>query len=387
MKTLKFFAPLALLVAAALPAFPVSKEIVQLQTQVQALQDQMARMQQAFDERMGVMRNLIESSTDKMNQINSGLADLQRTLRQQQGEGGTRTDQLSGQIQALNDSVDELKARMGKIANQLDAMQNAQTTLPAGAATGQPAQQQAPPPDVLYNNGLRDYNAEVLTATLVTVGELDLVEERLQDLGLAPDRAQRVQRRSQAQLDLGDVDQAAQSWMESLSIFRVVNDWFGIIWSLVGLSLVGAARREDERTLRLAGAADRLSREYSLTIWSFRARQLEVARKEAQERLGPRGRGEAAWQEGQAMTTAAALEYALGGERPAVEGLADGGVLSRREREVVTMVASGMTNKEIARRLNIATYTVKSHVHNILEKLGVHSRLEAVAYANRHHLI
>ena len=51
---------------------------------------------------------------------------------------------------------------MGKIGNQLDAMQNAQTTLPAGAATGQPgqpAQQQAPPPDVLYNNGLRDYNA------------------------------------------------------------------------------------------------------------------------------------------------------------------------------------------------------------------------------------
>ena len=163
MKTLKFFAPLALLVAAALPAFPVSKEIVQLQTQVQALQDQMARMQQAFDERMGVMRNLIESSTDKMNQINASLADLQRTLKQQQGEGGTRTDQLSGQIQALNDSVDELKARMGKIGNQLDAMQNAQTTLPPGATTGQSpaqqAQQQAPPPEVLYNNALRDFNA------------------------------------------------------------------------------------------------------------------------------------------------------------------------------------------------------------------------------------
>ena len=163
MKTLKFLVPLALLVAGALPAFPVSKEIVQLQTQVQALQDQMARMQQSFDERMGVMRNLIESSTDKMNQINAGLADLQRTLKQQQADGGTRTDQLSGQIQALNDSVDELKARMGKIGNQLDAMQNAQATLPAGTTPGQPgaqpAQPQAPPPDVLYNNALRDYNA------------------------------------------------------------------------------------------------------------------------------------------------------------------------------------------------------------------------------------
>ncbi len=161
MKTLRILLPLVLLVAATTPAFPVAKEIIQLQTQVQALQDQMSRMQQSFDERMGVMRQLIESSTDKMNQINAGMADVQRTIKQQQAEGGTRTDQLSGQIQALNDSVDELKARMGKIGNQLDAMQNAQTTLPpAGVAPpGQPAQQQAPPPDVLYNNGLRDYNA------------------------------------------------------------------------------------------------------------------------------------------------------------------------------------------------------------------------------------
>jgi tol-pal system protein YbgF len=164
MKTIRFTLPLALLmVVVATPAFPVSKEIIQLQTQVQALQDQMLRMQQSFDERMGVMRNLVEATSDKMNQINTSLSDLQRFIKQQQAEGGTRTDQLSGQIQALNDSVDELKARMGKIGSQLEAMQNAQTTLPAGAATGQPAgqpgQTQAPPPDVLYNNALRDYNA------------------------------------------------------------------------------------------------------------------------------------------------------------------------------------------------------------------------------------
>ena len=164
MKTLKIILPLALLVAVTTPAFPVSKEIIQLQTQVQALQDQMSRMQQSFDERMGVMRNLVESTTDKMNQINASLAELARTIKQQQAEGGTRTDQVSGQIQALNDSVDELKARIGKIGNQLDAVQNAQTTLPAGTTPGQPSgqssgQQQAPPPEVLYNNALRDYNA------------------------------------------------------------------------------------------------------------------------------------------------------------------------------------------------------------------------------------
>ena len=164
MKIQRFLLPLALLVVlAATPAFPVSKEIIQLQTQVQALQDQMARMQQSFDERMGVMRQLIESSTDKMNQISTGMGDLQLAIKQQAAERGTHVDQLSGQIQALNDSVDELKARMTKIASQLDAIQNAQSTLPAGAAAGQPGavtqQQEAPPPDVLYNNALRDYNA------------------------------------------------------------------------------------------------------------------------------------------------------------------------------------------------------------------------------------
>ena len=59
----RFPVRLVVLVALALgtmPAWGASKEIIQLQTQMQQLQDQMARMQQTFDERMGVMKNLIE---------------------------------------------------------------------------------------------------------------------------------------------------------------------------------------------------------------------------------------------------------------------------------------------------------------------------------------
>ena len=44
-------------------------------------------------------------------------------------------------------------------------------------------------------------------------------------------------------------------------------------------------------------------------------------------------------------------------------------------------IAEGLSNKEIASRLNVATHTVKSHVHNILEKLALHTRLEVAAYA------
>lgn len=55
--------------------------------------------------------------------------------------------------------------------------------------------------------------------------------------------------------------------------------------------------------------------------------------------------------------------------------------LTRREHEVVDLIARGMSNKEIARELNIALHTVKSHVHNTLEKLALHTRLELATFA------
>lgn len=58
---------------------------------------------------------------------------------------------------------------------------------------------------------------------------------------------------------------------------------------------------------------------------------------------------------------------------------ARGARLTRRETEIVGMIDGGLTNKEIARRLHIEVATVKNHVHNILEKLGVHRRADAAA--------
>lgn len=56
-------------------------------------------------------------------------------------------------------------------------------------------------------------------------------------------------------------------------------------------------------------------------------------------------------------------------------------VLSKRETEIVKMVAAGMRNKEIADKLSIGEGTVKSHLHSIYEKLGVHGRVELTMYA------
>jgi len=56
--------------------------------------------------------------------------------------------------------------------------------------------------------------------------------------------------------------------------------------------------------------------------------------------------------------------------------------MTRREREIIDLIADGLSNKEIAQRVHLATHTVKSHVHNILEKLALHSRLQLAAYAH-----
>ncbi len=54
--------------------------------------------------------------------------------------------------------------------------------------------------------------------------------------------------------------------------------------------------------------------------------------------------------------------------------------MTSREKEVVELIAEGLSNKQIASQLNLAVDTVKSHVHNILEKLSLHTRLEIASY-------
>jgi tol-pal system protein YbgF len=145
------------------PAWGASKEMVQLQTQVQQLQEQMTAMQRSFDERMGVMKNLVEQDTDAVNKVAAALSGMQAVLQKQQGDSSSHVDQLSSQIQSLNDTLDELKARLAKVSKQLEDMQSSQQSVAAQQAQAQAQQQaqaQAPPPDVLYNNALRDYNGD-----------------------------------------------------------------------------------------------------------------------------------------------------------------------------------------------------------------------------------
>ena len=55
--------------------------------------------------------------------------------------------------------------------------------------------------------------------------------------------------------------------------------------------------------------------------------------------------------------------------------------MAEREKEIIALIVDKMSNKQIAGKLNVATFTVKSHVHNILEKLALHSRLQIANFS------
>jgi tol-pal system protein YbgF len=167
----------------ALPhAFAVSKEMVQLQTQVQQLQDMVQHLQTSNDERMGVVVNLVQQNTDNVNRMMAAVNNLQATLKLENEQRGTGTTQLSTQIQSLNDSVDELKTRIANLTTQMQAIQSQLQNVNSGAPAQQPGgapapvnqgppgqagapmpampvAPAAPPVDQLYQSALRDYNS------------------------------------------------------------------------------------------------------------------------------------------------------------------------------------------------------------------------------------
>jgi TolA-binding protein len=182
-------AVLSLIFVASTPrAHAVSKEIVELQTQVQQLLDQVQRLQSTLDAKMGVLQHMAEQTADTANQMKSTVDALQQKLNAQNDAINGKLDTASGQAQSLNDSVDELKARIAKLDKNIQDLQTqlqnmqappAQTQpsiapgagptsgVPGASGSGQgtpgaaasPGAQQAPPLQETIQAGVRDFNA------------------------------------------------------------------------------------------------------------------------------------------------------------------------------------------------------------------------------------
>ena len=95
---------------------------------------------------------------------------------------------------------------------------------------------------------------------------------------------------------------------------------------------------------------------------------------------------EAAWAEGREMSREQAIEYALEGPAPPESGVPETypAGLSAREFEILRLVATGLTNAEVAKELFISPRTVNWHLGSIYRKLGFHSRTEAARFAIEH---
>jgi tol-pal system protein YbgF len=164
------------------PAHAASKEIIELQTQVQQLLDMMQRLQSTLDTRFGVLQHLVEQTADNSNQMSATVNTLQQKINAQTEATGGKLDTVSGQVQSLNDSVDELKSRLAKLdksvqelqtqlqnvqtppANAAPAGQNPDPNAPQGGGAPMPSSS-APPANVApplkdtFQAAVRDYNA------------------------------------------------------------------------------------------------------------------------------------------------------------------------------------------------------------------------------------
>ena len=173
-----------MLAPAGVPAHAVSKEIVELQTQVQQLLDMVQRLQSTMDTKFGVLQNLTQQTSDAAGQMQTAVKDLQQRLSAQNDAVNGKLDTTSGQMQSINDSIDELKTRVDKLQQTVKDLQSQIQTLQAPPPTttepGQPGQTgqpgdnslpgaptgaaanampSAPPLQETFQSGLRDFNA------------------------------------------------------------------------------------------------------------------------------------------------------------------------------------------------------------------------------------
>jgi non-specific serine/threonine protein kinase len=114
---------------------------------------------------------------------------------------------------------------------------------------------------------------------------------------------------------------------------------------------------------------------------AVRETRLEELLAPARKRLGPASTQVVA--EGTRMSLAEAVGYALADEAEDARHSVPGKTLTRRELEVATLVARGLTNRAIAGRLHLSVRTVDTHVDHALTKLNFSNRAQLAGWAHK----
>jgi predicted ATPase/DNA-binding CsgD family transcriptional regulator len=178
---------------------------------------------------------------------------------------------------------------------------------------------------------------------------------------------------------LGEHEMAAKLYTEALTISAEFEDTMNIADCCDGMALLAASHGDATRAVVLvaAGQAMRLVSGGERTAeWSI---EVDALLDKAKARLGRAG-ADAAWDKGTAFNMQEAVRFAL--RAPAEPGHDGQGPLTERETQVARLIASGLTNGEVAARLKISGRTVDAHVEHIRNKLGLRTRSQIAVWAH-----
>jgi predicted ATPase/DNA-binding CsgD family transcriptional regulator len=195
------------------------------------------------------------------------------------------------------------------------------------------------------------------------------------------------------ELMMGSIVQAQRHTEEALTSFlKIEPDNHFVLGVLAVKASIAKAQGQRERAARLLGAASTNIRPWvRITFFDSKAVSMDSETAAVREHLGEAAFAEA-WEAGKGMTREQAIAYALDEPASAIEPANPSETASRasqplsesltaREREVLSLVASGLSNREIAGKLFVTVHTVKWYLKGIFSKLHVANRVQAVARA------
>jgi len=262
------------------PTGAVSKEMLQLQEDVSQLLQGQQSMRSAIDGNNASMRTLIQQQLDAINSMNAKMNDLQKSVGEATANDSSKIDTMTSQTQGISDNLQDVQARVGKLAAQMNEIQGSLQSIDgrlAGGATpsmapvssspvgpganANPPATDAPPlvpssaparapgggmagiaSDTLYQNALRDF----------TTGKYDLSRQEFSDYVKnygSTDLA------SNAQFYLGEISYSQGDYKDAVAQYNVVLNNYPQSYKLAA-SLLKKGMAELELGMKATGARD-----------------------------------------------------------------------------------------------------------------------------------
>jgi tol-pal system protein YbgF len=262
------------------PTGAVSKEMLQLQEDVSQLLQGQQSMRSAIDGNNASMRTLIQQQLDAINSMNAKMNDLQKGVGEATANDSSKIDTMTSQTQGISDNLQDVQARVGKLAAQMNEIQGSLQSIDgrlAGGATpsmapvssspvgpganANPPATDAPPlvpasaparapgggmagiaSDTLYQNALRDF----------TTGKYDLSRQEFSDYVKnygSTDLA------SNAQFYLGEISYSQGDYKDAVAQYNVVLNNYPQSYKLAA-SLLKKGMAELELGMKATGARD-----------------------------------------------------------------------------------------------------------------------------------